>query len=194
MRSHGLLGYLVPDEFHGSVVDIDLPHLWGHGIRAIIFDLDNTLVDWKTGCVSPDRWRWLKEAKGLGFKLCITSNNLSERVKTLSGLLGIPSVHGAVKPSTRAFRKALGILSSTPQDTALVGDQLFTDILGGNRMGFYTFLINPVSNTEHPLTRVVRCVERRAVRMLGRRGLLSPEQVVGRLEATSPTRHPRTEF
>ncbi len=78
----------------------------------------------------------------------------------LAAALGLPAVTGALKPRRGALRRALSVMGTAPETTALVGDQLFTDILGGNRLGLYTILVRPQSRKEFVLTRLVRRVER----------------------------------
>ncbi|MGH2425704.1 MAG: YqeG family HAD IIIA-type phosphatase, partial [bacterium] len=91
---------------------------------------------------------------------CIVSNNFAGRVRTLAEHLHVPVVIGAVKPTPWAFRKAMKVMGTTPRETALVGDQLFTDILGGNLLGLRTILVDPLSAREFPTTMLVRRIER----------------------------------
>ncbi|HHW74588.1 MAG TPA: HAD hydrolase-like protein, partial [Firmicutes bacterium] len=78
----------------------------------------------------------------------------------------------AVKPRRRAFRKALQILDLTASETAVVGDQIFTDVLGGNRLGLYTILVTPINDKEFIWTRMIRCLERFVLKRLQRQGRL----------------------
>jgi HAD superfamily phosphatase (TIGR01668 family) len=78
--------------------------------------------------------------------------------------LKLPAVYNAAKPSRAAFRRALGFLGTAPEHTAVIGDQIFTDILGGNRMGLFTVLVVPMSTKEFIWTKFVRQVEKLILR------------------------------
>jgi HAD superfamily phosphatase (TIGR01668 family) len=93
--------------------------------------------------------------------MCLVSNNWHERVTTVADELGLPMVSKAVKPLPFAFLKALGILDARPQQTAVIGDQLFTDIVGGNLIGARTVLVEPLSRTDLPHTLLLRRMEAR---------------------------------
>ena len=143
-----------------TVYDIDLSALRARGIRGVILDLDNTIVPWGAREVSPRLPVWIAAVQDAGMRLCIVSNNMGSRVMSIAKQLGLPIVVGALKPRRRALRRALIVMGTAPEATALVGDQLFTDILGGNRLGLHTILVRPQSRTEFALTRLVRLTER----------------------------------
>jgi HAD superfamily phosphatase (TIGR01668 family) len=155
-----------------SVLGLDGEELKRAGIRGIIFDLDNTLVEWKQDKLNPAVVELVCRLKECGFKMCILSNALESRVEIVAGTLGIPYVSRAVKPRKYPFRKALQILGTVPRETAVVGDQLFTDILGGNRMELYTIWTTPLSSTEFVYTRLVRRLERLVLKRFRRKGVL----------------------
>jgi HAD superfamily phosphatase (TIGR01668 family) len=168
-----VLQALCPDEAHSRLVDIDLDGLLQKGIRALILDLDNTLVKWHEAEVPAEVDHWVDQAKARGFRLCIASNALPERVKLIAGRLGIPYVSGALKPRRTPFRKALMRMDVVSQETAVVGDQIFTDVLGGNRLGLYTILTRPLSRKEFPTTRMLRGLENWVIRKLIQEGYIS---------------------
>lgn len=168
-----VLRWLAPDEYLPSVRHVDLRRLQARGIRGLIVDLDNTLAPWRGGPPSPELVAWVAEARRLGLGVCIVSNNWGERVQAVGRVLGVPVVRGAVKPRRSAFRRALALLGTTPQETAVIGDQLFTDVLGGKRLGMYTVLVVPLSRREFVGTRLVRRLERWVLRRLQRAGWLS---------------------
>ncbi|MGI6035883.1 MAG: YqeG family HAD IIIA-type phosphatase [Limnochordia bacterium] len=168
-----MLQALCPDEAHSRLVDIDLDGLLQKGIRALILDLDNTLVKWHEAEVPAEVDHWVDQAKARGFRLCIASNALPERVKLIAGRLGIPYVSGALKPRRTPFRKALMRMDVVSQETAVVGDQIFTDVLGGNRLGLYTILTRPLSRKEFPTTRMLRGLENWVIRKLIQEGYIS---------------------
>jgi HAD superfamily phosphatase (TIGR01668 family) len=167
-----MLKKLCPNHQSDSVLDLDLHELRAKGIDGIIFDLDNTLVAWKQDQLAPEVAAIIKQAKMLGFKLSILSNALEHRVEAVATSLDIPYVSRAVKPRKSPFRKALELMGTTQETTAVVGDQLFTDILGGNRMKLYTIWISPISPTEFISTKAVRKIERLVVKRFRKKGIL----------------------
>ena len=167
-----MLDLLCPDEWVDSVLDIDLDALRAKGIQALILDVDNTLLGWEAEEIPSEVAAWVNRARELGFKVCIASNGSRERVRRVAETLGVPAISKAIKPRKRPFRRALEILGVPQVAAAVVGDQIFTDVLGGNRMDLYTILIRPVSRSELRTTKMVRRVERRVLSRLRREGRL----------------------
>jgi HAD superfamily phosphatase (TIGR01668 family) len=167
-----MLKKLCPKLKTGSVLDLDLLDLQRRGIQGIIFDLDNTLVEWNQDILAPEIIATIKQAKQMGFKLSILSNALEHRVEAVADLLEVPYISRAVKPRKSPFRKAMELMGTTQETTAVVGDQLFTDILGGNRMKLYTIWISPLSTTEFISTKAVRKIERLVVKRFRKKGIL----------------------
>jgi len=130
------------------------------GLKAVLLDLDNTLVPYKTYGEAPEEIReWLQMLKETGVEVMLVSNGSQRRVRYWREKLGIPGFGPAGKPWF-GFRKALRRLALTPREVAVVGDQLFTDVLGGNLIGAYTVLVPPISKKEMGYTRLVRRLER----------------------------------
>ena len=151
--------YLFPDIYVESMLDLPLDKLYAIGIRAFILDLDNTVTEWNSMEVKDEVVIWMETVKARGFKACIASNNGRERVVSVAEGLGIPFVSKAGKPRRRAFRRALEVMNSTVEETAVIGDQIFTDILGGNRMNLFTILVVPINQREFIGTRIMRKFE-----------------------------------
>lgn len=164
---------LRPGEYRESIFKIDLERLRQRGIRAIMLDLDNTLVQWNHPEPPAGLVVWLERVKAAGFSVCIVSNNSGTRVSQFAGKVGIPFIAKAGKPRRKGFRAAMALLGVTPAQTAVVGDQIFTDVLGGNRAGAHTILVVPLDPREFIGTRLVRTVERLILRFLDRKGLLT---------------------
>lgn len=152
--------WLRPDAEADSIYAIDPSALRARGIRGVILDLDNTIVPWGAWDVPQALGPWIAAARAVGLRLCIVSNNAGARVAHLAAALDLPAVTGAWKPRRRALRRALGMMGTGPDATALIGDQVFTDVLGGNRLGLHTILVHPQSRREFPLTRITRLAER----------------------------------
>jgi len=149
-----------------SIFCLDLEKLKALGIDTIITDLDNTLVPWVEHEANPTLLAWLEQLRARGFKVCLVSNALEQRIAHFRQVLGIPGLSKANKPSRRAFLQALDLLGSRPEQAAMIGDQVFTDVLGGNRLGLYTILVVPLCRREFLGTRVLRLVERVILRNL----------------------------
>ncbi len=162
---------LVPDQQLDDIFEIDTGYLKSLGIRGIITDMDNTLVAWSDRTVYPRLAEWFARLKAEGFKLFIVSNNSEDRGAALARELDIPAIWYAIKPSRRAFRRAIEEMGLSPEETAVVGDQVFTDVLGGNRLGMHTILVTPISEKEFIWTRLPRMLERI---LLGRRSAKKP--------------------
>ena len=135
----------VPDEVLPSVLDIDLSSLKRRKIKGLLIDLDNTLVGWGESHMEPGFAAWIKQAREAGFEVSLVSNAMPDRVDAFASELDIPQVSKAMKPLRRAFCRALRVLGLETHEAAVIGDQLFTDVYGGNRLGLYTILINPLS-------------------------------------------------
>ncbi|NLM39227.1 MAG: YqeG family HAD IIIA-type phosphatase [Firmicutes bacterium] len=164
---------LVPNEVLASVRDIDIEALKLQNIKGLLIDLDNTLVDWDKSEIEPRLAQWVAEVLRQGMAVCLVSNAVPKRVKVFSDQLGVPAVSRALKPLPRAFRLGLKKLGLQPHEAAVVGDQIFTDVLGGNRLGLYTILINPLSTRELRSTSFMRRLEKRMLKRMAQRGLLT---------------------
>jgi HAD superfamily phosphatase (TIGR01668 family) len=154
-------GWLRPTVLAERIWEVDLEGLWERGVRGLILDLDNTLVDWNAEELRPPVRTWVEEARRRGLRLCLVSNAFfGRRVKRVAQELGIASVVRAGKPFPGAFRKGMALLGTTAASTCAIGDQVFTDLLGANRLGLVTALLSPLSSRESLHTRVIRRVER----------------------------------
>ncbi|WP_028595922.1 YqeG family HAD IIIA-type phosphatase [Paenibacillus assamensis] len=166
-----MLEGLIPRLRVGTVYDIDLDLLQDKGYKGIITDLDNTLVGAKDPLANPKLEAWLEEVKRRGFKLVIVSNNNEHRVAHFATPLDIQYVHAARKPALKAFHKALRLMELKPEETIVIGDQMLTDVMGGNRMGMFTILVQPIAiHDEGWTTRINRRIERIVTARLRRTG------------------------
>jgi uncharacterized protein len=132
-----------------SIQDIDLNKLKEHGITNLIVDLDETLRKRNSSEMPEASVRWIRETKAKGFNICISSNNpFFWRNTKLTKLLGVPVSTFALKPLPFSTHHAMWVLKSKRKNTALIGDQLFTDILGANLAGVYSILVDPITGVE----------------------------------------------
>ena len=159
-----ILKKLYPDIYYESIFDIDIKDLKDLDIKGVVVDIDNTIVPWNDKELSEEVFNWFKKLIKEGFKLCLISNGMSKRVEYFSNQLDIPAIGKAVKPRKKAFRKALNILDVQKDKIAVIGDQIFTDVLGGNRMGFTTILVDPLNKQEFITTKIMRFLEKLVIK------------------------------
>lgn len=160
---------LFPRLYVNGLGDIPLAELKARGIDSLIFDLDNTITGWNRNELSDETRAWFRELKAQGFKALILSNNHAPRIEAVAAALDIPYVEEARKPRRSAYERALAALGSESANTAVVGDQIYTDTLGGNRAGLMTILVPPLAWREFPGTKVSRVMEKPVLWMLRRR-------------------------
>lgn len=173
---HKLLKRFLPNEYVKSIFSINPAVLKEKGIKGIITDLDNTLVEWDRPYATPELIDWLEELKNHDMKVTIVSNNNEKRVGDFSNPLNIPFIHRARKPSRKAFMRAVKEMGLSREETVIIGDQLLTDVFGGKRAGFYTILVVPVAQSDGFFTRFNRMVERRIMASFRRKGLINWEE------------------
>ncbi|PLR93788.1 YqeG family HAD IIIA-type phosphatase [Bacillus sp. T33-2] len=170
-----MLNHFLPDQHVKSIFDIKPENLKEKGVKGIITDLDNTLVEWDRPYATPKLIEWFDEMRRNEILVTIVSNNNETRVKAFADPLHIPFIFQARKPMGRAFRRALKEMGLRQQETVVIGDQLLTDVLGGNRNGFHTILVVPVAKTDGVVTRFNRMVERRILNWFRKKGKLNWE-------------------
>lgn len=137
---------LYPKLYIKKVEDIKIQELIKNKIKLLILDVDNTLIDYYKN-LSKEVINWSKEMKGQGIKLYILSNtNDKKKVEAVAKKLDIPYKYFAMKPLKRGFKNIQKETKINPENIAVVGDQIFTDILGGNRCKMQTILVEPINN------------------------------------------------
>ncbi|WIF95191.1 YqeG family HAD IIIA-type phosphatase [Caminicella sporogenes] len=151
---------LIPKLYVDSIFDINLDELKKRGIKNLIVDIDNTLVAWDKKTAPRSVIQWFDEVKKKGFNICLVSNNTEDRVVKFTENIEIAAFHRAKKPFKTTFYKAMNYMKANKKNTAVIGDQIFTDILGGNRVGLYTILVVPIESKEFWWTQLVRKIER----------------------------------
>jgi hypothetical protein len=169
-----MLERFIPRERAESVAAVDIAGLTERGFRAAILDLDNTVAVWNSLEIPPAIERWVQDAKAAGLRLCILSNSSKRRrVHALAERLGVTAfARPLLKPFGSGYRRALAHLQADPAHTVAIGDQLFTDVFGGNRLGLHTILVEPLSGEEFVTTKVSRLGEVLVRWLMRRRGLL----------------------
>ncbi|WP_141431437.1 YqeG family HAD IIIA-type phosphatase [Bacillus sp. 03113] len=170
-----MLKHFLPDQHVKSILEITPDFLKAKGVKGIITDLDNTLVEWDRPYATPTIIKWFEEMKKNNIKVTIVSNNNESRVKAFSEPLNIPFLFQARKPMRRAFKRALLVMNIKKEEAVVIGDQLLTDVLGGNRSGFQTILVVPVAQTDGFITKFNRKVERQILNWFRKKGLIQWE-------------------
>lgn len=154
---------LEPDEYLTRIEMVDLDDLWDRGFRCLLLDMDNTIRPRDTHVVPGSVLSWLDQARVMGFRMCVVSNNWHDDVLVESGKLGLDVVHRSMKPLPFAFSKARRRCRCGKGETVVIGDELFTDVLGGNLAGLLTILTVPQSDTDIKFTTRLRSLEKRVL-------------------------------
>ncbi|MBQ6809147.1 MAG: YqeG family HAD IIIA-type phosphatase [Clostridia bacterium] len=132
-----------------------------YGIKGIMTDLDDTLVEHNYPTPKEDVLLWLESIEKAGIPICIVSNNRRRRVLSFIKSLNLGIFHNSMKPSPRPIYKAMEVMGITPEESVFVGDQLFTDIKGANNAGIKSFLVDPIGNKATLFIRFKRRLEKR---------------------------------
>ena len=150
---------LYPDLYLNSVIDINATLLKKNKLEALILDVDNTLIDYYKNLIDGAE-DWCENLKSEGIKCIILSNsNKKEKVETVAKKLGIKYVMFAKKPLKSGFKKALEKLEMKQEQVAVVGDQIFTDVVGAKRMKMFSILVKQVGEKDIFITKVKRPIE-----------------------------------
>lgn len=135
-------------------------------IHGLIFDVDNTLTTMGKG-ITEENLKWIKEAQSLGYKICLLSNSIN--MKKIRGLMNMLNINGlcfARKPRIQGFEMALNLLDLKKSEVIMIGDQIFTDIVGANNFGIKSILVKPINKKEGPYTKVKRIFEKKILKRL----------------------------
>ncbi len=150
---------LYPNAHFNNVREITIDFLQNNKINALILDVDNTLIDYDKN-LSPDTIKWAEDLKENKIKLYILSNtNKQEKVKEVAKKLQVEYIYFAKKPLKSGFRKIQKILKEESKNIGVVGDQIFTDVVGGNRCKMFTILVEPIAEKDIWITLIKRPIE-----------------------------------
>ena len=140
--SFSLLPTLITDE----LTDLTPELLHSHGIRLLMMDFDNTIVPYTTDVPTEKMAAWIRDMLASDIRLCVVSNSHNNRVKIFCGKYGIPCITHAKKPGTKGIKECLAKFQIPASSAALVGDQIYTDTLGGNSAGVRSILVRAIDN------------------------------------------------
>lgn len=150
---------LYPNEYFNNVREINIDFLKKNEIKALILDVDNTLIDYDKN-LDKATIEWAENLKKEGIKLYILSNsNKKEKVKTVAEKLNIEYEYFGKKPLKIGFKKVQEKLKEKPENIGVVGDQIFTDVIGGNRCKMFTILVDPIAEKDIWITLIKRPIE-----------------------------------
>lgn len=160
-------GLLRPREVLEHIEQITPEFLAVRGLRGLMLDLDNTLIPYGSYVDRAEVLTWAAELRRADVQLYLLSNATAKRAQFWLEKLSFEGVGMAGKPFQRSYKRALAQMRLPASQVAMVGDQLFTDMLGGNIAGMYTILVHPIINNALPHTQVARRFERLVLRRYG---------------------------
>jgi uncharacterized protein len=151
-----------PHHYVGSVLQLNAARLRALGIEGLLLDLDGTLKDYGAEEVPNAVREWMEEMQAAGIRLCLLSNGRRRRIERMAGVLGVPFVAKAFKPMPFRCRRGLKLLGLERTRVAVIGDQVFADVLAGRLAGMHTILVPPMHQiADEPwFTRLKRPLER----------------------------------
>lgn len=156
----------VPDIYQKSIFAIDYQKLINRGIKCLLFDLDNTMVPISMKAPNKKLKDFVEDLKKKGFKVIIFSNSNKKRLLPFKNELEVDCSASSKKPNPKKFLQVLRIYGYAVSEVAIIGDQLLTDVIGGNRVGITTILVNPISTKDFFWTRFSRKKEAKIMQKL----------------------------
>lgn len=161
----------VPDKYFKSIYDINYKALKKSGIKCLVFGLRNTLVPESVKSPTRKVKDLFEDLKDMGFRLIILSNRSKKEVTPFKELLCVDSAYLSFKPFKRKYKKIMKVYDLKDNQIACIGDELFYDILGANRMKFTSILVNPISTDDFAVTKITRKLENLVMNHLTKKDL-----------------------
>ena len=161
----------VPDIYQKSIYLVDYSKLMSSGITTLLFDLDNTILNPIMREIPLKTKNLFISLKQKGFKIIIFSNSPRRKVNKCKEYLGVDGVYFALKPLSKSFKKVMENYELSASQIAIIGDQLLTDVFGGNRMGIKTILVNPIDVDNSIFTFFNRIIEKIILKKLAKKNL-----------------------
>ena len=160
-----------PDIYQKSIYSIDYNKLKERGIKCLLFDLDNTCIPYKEKGPTDKLKKLFFKLEEKNFKVIILSNSPRKRLEVFKKELNVDCCAKAGKPRKKNFLKIIKLYDYDLSEIAIIGDQIVTDIYGGNRVGITTILINPISNIDMPFTKIYRYIEKKKIAKMTKQGI-----------------------
>ncbi len=162
----------IPDMYQKSIYHINYDKLKEDGIKCLLFDLDNTCVPFKDKEPNKKLIDLFETLKDMEFRVIIFSNATKKRLTPFKNGLNVDCSASSRKPSTKKMLKVIKMFDYDLSDVAIIGDQLYTDILCGNRVGIKTILVNPMSKDDLLFTKIFRGLEKKKFKKFAKMGIL----------------------
>jgi hypothetical protein len=159
MLPRAVISLLEPDlALPGCILELTPAILAQHGLKGLVLDVDDTVISTRSAVVPAEVKAWMQDIKQV-VRVTLVSNNLSHgRIRRVAGVLDLPYIFGARKPSRRKVRQAVHAMNLSLHEVGMVGDRLFTDVLVGNRLGMFTVLVEPMADARGKRRRV-SCIQ-----------------------------------
>lgn len=171
------MALLKPDLVVGRLADLDIGFWYEKGIRAVLIDLDNTISPWRENRITKDARDFFARAGTNGIRVLLFTNASGSRARKAAQCAGLEAVFQAKKPFPAGYKRVLKKLRLEPSQVMTIGDQIFTDTLGGNLAGCTTVLIPPLEDHEYGGTKVLRFMEKLiGVKQIFRRPVGGPDE------------------
>ncbi len=148
-----------PDRKISTITDINLEELKQNQLIGLIIDIDNTIMPYGEQDIPENIKKWLETADAMNFRIYFLSNTMQDRANYVEETLGYPACSHSLKPRKKCFYQAQKYFGLAEEEIVVIGDQIFTDIFGGNRAGFNTILVEPLNNKDFILTKFFRMLE-----------------------------------
>ncbi len=155
--------FFLPKKRFRRITDIDYGYLSENNIKALILDVDNTLSTHHSQTPLENVENWLRDMESKGIKLLILSNSKKERVAPFARLLSLDFLSLGCKPLPFGLIRAKRRLGFKAKETAMIGDQIFTDMIGANTCGLHTILLEPIEPEEGKSFKIRRKLEKRFI-------------------------------
>ena len=158
------MGILTPDNLFASYRELTPAYLQERGIRVLMMDIDNTLAPYEQPEPDESIKTWLSDMKAAGIGLAFVSNNDWERVELFARDLEIPAFAKSGKPFGKTLRRVIKLYGADVCCTAMLGDQLLTDVFAGKHIGATALLVPPIKDKTTVFWRIKRALEKPVIR------------------------------
>ncbi len=169
----------IPKMYKKSIHDINYETIKNLNIKCIMFDLDNTVLKVHKSIPKKEVCELIKKLKKDFIVYIVSNNSNKKRLSLAAEKLGVEYVKLAMKPFSRGFRKVRKLHNLEKSEMCIIGDQLMTDILGGNRYGIYTILVDPLCESELKVTGFNRILENKKMKKLAKKNLFKKGEYYG---------------
>ena len=159
----------VPEYIFENYAQVDADFLLSIGVRGIILDIDNTLEPYENATPGPEVLAWLNSLSEHGIKAAFVSNNDRERVELFNKEISLPAYYKAKKPLKKNLLRAMADLGTSPEETILMGDQIFTDVLCAHNAKIRAILLPPIKDKRDIFTRFKRLFEKPVIKKYEKR-------------------------